>query len=71
MEKHEPNPNKTVPDLKDAVVAKLVELFGEENIADPEIFPKIFSHQVKMARYQIFLDTPLSTEIVVEGEKED
>lgn len=58
-------------DLKDLVIFKLIDLFGKENIADPEIFPKIFDYQVRMAKYQIFLETPPSTEIVIEGEPED
>lgn len=60
----------THSDPKDLVIAKLIELFGEDNIADPEIFPKVFESQVKMAKYQIFLDTPPSTEITIEGEPE-
>lgn len=57
-------------DQKDLVIAKLIELFGEDKIADPEIFPRIFDSQVKIAKYQIFLETPPSTEITIEGEPE-
>jgi hypothetical protein len=56
-------------DQKDLVIAKMVELFGDK-IADPEIFPKIFDHQVKMAKYQIFLEKPIPP-VVIEGEPED
>lgn len=39
---------------------KLEELFGE-NLADPEVFPRIFAHQVKFARYEIWRASQEST----------
>lgn len=47
---------KTHSDPKDLVIAMMIKIFGEDRIADPEIFPRMFESQVKMARYQIFLD---------------
>lgn len=38
-----------------AIAKKLTELF-EDRIADPEVFPQIFAYQVKLAKYQLFLD---------------
>jgi hypothetical protein len=63
-------PPETVEDPKDKVVLKLIEMFGDR-LADPEILPTVFQSQVRMAKYQIFLETPPSTEIVIEGEPED
>jgi hypothetical protein len=58
-------------DPKDAVIAKLTEMFPDGKLADPEVHPQIFASQVRMAKYAIFLETPPSTEIVIEGEPED
>lgn len=62
--------NTEAIDPKDAVIAKLIEMFPDGKLADPEHHPKIFAHQVKLAKYAIFLETPPSTEVKIEGEPE-
>lgn len=38
------------------IVDKLREMFGD-HIADPDVFPKQFEYQVKMARYELQLES--------------
>jgi hypothetical protein len=40
------------------VIAKMKELYGE-NIADPEVFPRQFQHQVKMAARDVAMEEAL------------
>lgn len=59
----------TAIDPKDAIIEKLIAMFPDR-LVDPEVHPAIFASQVRMAKYAIFLETPPSTEIVIEGEPE-
>jgi hypothetical protein len=37
------------------IVNKMVELFKEQ-LADPEVFPKMFEYQVKLAKFQLQIE---------------
>jgi hypothetical protein len=40
----------------ETLVNKLKEMFGD-SLVDPEIFPKVFSYQVMLAKYQLSLES--------------
>lgn len=35
------------------VIDKIVEIYGENNIYDPEYHPKLFAHQIMMAKREL------------------
>ena len=35
------------------VINKIVEIYGENNVYDPEWHPKLFAHQVMMAKREL------------------
>lgn len=39
------------------VLAKMIALFGEDNLVNPEHQPKVFKHQVNLAKWLIELET--------------
>lgn len=36
-----------------ALIAKMQEMFGEDGVANPEHFPKVFEYQVKLAEWML------------------
>lgn len=51
------------------VLEKMMQLYGSEaNFANPEHYPKVFKHQVELAKWILSLEPPKSTELVVEQE---
>lgn len=51
------------------VLERMIKLFGEENLVDPEHQPQVFKHQINMAKWLLELESR-STEVVVKQEEE-
>jgi hypothetical protein len=51
-------------------LARMINMFGEDNIADPEVFPLQFAYQQKLAEYSIMLEQPIPP-VEIEGEPLD
>lgn len=48
------------------VLEKMQSLIGEENFANPEHYPKVFEHQVKMAKWILELEEKAKQSQVME-----
>lgn len=40
----------------EAVLEKMKQIFGEEKFANPDIYPKLFQYQVKLAKWLLHLE---------------
>lgn len=47
----------------EAVLEQMIKIYGEENLANPEHYPKVFQSQVNLAKWLISLQP--STEVAV------
>jgi len=52
----------------EAVLERMIKLFGEDKLVNPEHYPKVFHHQISMAKWLLELETK-SSEVLVQDEK--
>jgi hypothetical protein len=39
----------------EAILAKMIELFGADRLADPDVYPRQFEYQMKLAKFEMGL----------------
>lgn len=49
----------------EAVLERMIKLFGEDKLVNPEHYPKVFQHQIMMAKWLLELETK-SSEVVIQ-----
>lgn len=52
----------------EAVLERMIKLFGEDKLVNPEHYPKVFQHQISVAKWLLELETK-SSEVVLQDEK--